>query len=348
MCIYGRMMANPKYKANQKNGGVIPEVIDDRTLLVPIGCGKCIECKKQKARGWQIRLGEDVKKNTNGVFVTLTFNNESIKELGNEIDNKIKGYARDNAIATLAVKRFRERWRKRTGKQPRQWLITELGHRGTERIHLHGIIWTDEREYIEKQWQYGYVWTQKKGKNVGGAVTNYITKYMTKTDIQHKEYKEIILTSHGIGKNFTENDKIGYYKYKGEETNEQYITNNLTKLGMPIYYKNKLWTEKEREAMWINKLEKETRFVLGQEVSIAEGLETYYEVLMEARKINARLGYGNDEKNWSRIAYENSIRNIIYKKNKNNTKINLVESNKECTFDISKYKTDINNLKTVF
>ena len=160
MCLYPRLMPNPKYKANQKNGGIIPQYKDERTLIVPIGCGKCIECKKQKAREWQIRLTEDVKYKTNGVFVTLTFNNKTIRTLDKEIDKKIQGYERDNQIAIIAVKRFRERWRKRTGKSPRHWLITELGHQGTQRIHLHGIIWTDEREYIEKQWGYGYVWIQ--------------------------------------------------------------------------------------------------------------------------------------------------------------------------------------------
>lgn len=348
MCLYPRLMPNPKYKANQKNGGVIPQYKDERTLIVPIGCQKCIECKKQKAREWQIRLTEDVKYKTNGVFVTLTFNNETIRTLNKEIDKKIQGYERDNQIAIIAVKRFRERWRKRTGKSPRHWLITELGHQGTQRIHLHGIIWTDEREYIEKQWGYGYVWIQKKNKNVGGAITTYITKYITKTDIQHKEYKSKILCSAGIGKDFTENDKINYYKYNNKETNEQYITKGLTKIGMPIYYRNKLWTEDQREQLWINNIEKETRYVLGKEISIKGGLEKYYEVLMEARKINARLGYGNDENNWSRIAYENSIRNLLRKNIEKNTKKSFVETNKNNTFEKAITPTKYNNLKEVF
>lgn len=348
MCLYSRLMPNPKYKANEKNGGKIPKWKDERTLLVPIGCGKCIECKKQKAREWQIRLTEDVKYNQNGVFVTLTFSNEEMIRIDKEIDNKIQGYARDNAIAKLAVKWWRERWRKRTGKSPRHWLITELGHKGTERIHLHGIVWTDEREYIKKHWDFGFVWIQKKNKNVGGAITNYITKYITKTDLKHKEYKAVILTSSGIGKDFVKNDKVGYYKYRGKETNEQYLTSGLIKVGMPIYYRNKLWTDEERERLWINSIEKETRYVLGKEVSIKEGLDKYFEILMEARIQNRELGYDNDEKNWSRIAYENSIRNLLRKNLYINNKINLVDSNNNNTFDITKYQSGIEELKNVF
>lgn len=115
---------------------------------------------------------------------------------------------------------------------------------------------------------YGY----RKKQNVGGAITTYITKYITKTDIQHKEYKNKILCSAGIGKDFTENDKINYYKYNNKETNEQYVTKGLTKIGMPIYYRNKLWTEEQREQLWINNIEKETRYVLGKEISIKEGV----------------------------------------------------------------------------
>lgn len=47
--------------------------------------------------------------------------------------------------------------RKRTKKSIRHWLVTELGHEGTERIHLHGLIFTEEPEKIETDWKYGYV-----------------------------------------------------------------------------------------------------------------------------------------------------------------------------------------------
>ena len=87
----------------------MPPVIDKRTLFVPVGCGKCIECKKQKARDWQIRIIEEIKKDTSGKFVTLTLSNEEYRKLNIEIDDNIKGYDRDNEIATKATRRFLER-----------------------------------------------------------------------------------------------------------------------------------------------------------------------------------------------------------------------------------------------
>jgi len=121
MCLYPKLIKNRKYVSNKKNGGNIPPVTDQRILLVPAGCGKCIECKKQKSREWQVRLQEEIRHNNKGKFVTLTFSNESIKELAKEI--KLEGYELDNEIATLATRRFLERWRKKYKKSVKHWLV---------------------------------------------------------------------------------------------------------------------------------------------------------------------------------------------------------------------------------
>ena len=85
MCIYPKLMYNPKYKKNKKNGGYIPQVKDERTLWIPVGCGVCIECTKKKRREWQVRLSEELRNNNEkAYFITLTYNNESFIKLCNE------------------------------------------------------------------------------------------------------------------------------------------------------------------------------------------------------------------------------------------------------------------------
>ena len=121
MCLFPKLVGNPKYKANKKNGGNIPHMRDNRVAVVPIGCGECMECRKQKANNWRLRLLEDIKENTNGKFITLTFSNESYKELSKLC--KGKGYNHDNEIATKAVRRFLERRRKENKKSVRHWFI---------------------------------------------------------------------------------------------------------------------------------------------------------------------------------------------------------------------------------
>jgi len=209
MCLYPTLIKNRKYTSTKKNKGIIPPINDERVKMVPIGCQECIECRKQKARQWQVRLLEHIKTNTNGKFITLTFSNEAIKELDREIDNNIQGYHRDNAIATLATRRFLERYRKLHKRSIQHWLVTELGHRGTENIHIHGILWTnDNLNDIEKIWKYGFMW---KGQKVNGVTRNYVNpttvgyimKYVMKKDEKHKTFKSKILTSPGIGNNYT-------------------------------------------------------------------------------------------------------------------------------------------------
>lgn len=318
MCLYPRLITNRKFAMNKKNGGVIPLCIDERTKMVPVGCTKCIECRKQKAREWQVRLQEEVRTETNGKFITLTFSNESIKEIAEDIKG-LEGYELDNEIATKAMRRFLERWRKKHKKSVKHWFITELGHKGTENIHMHGIIWTNETvDEIEKQWKYGWIWKGKE--NAMGGLENYVTertvnymmKYVTKIDKRNEEYKPKILTSPGIGSKYTERKDFEKSKYKAGETKEYYTTKTGHKIAMPIYWRNKLYTEEEREKLWIEKLDRQERYILGQRVDISKNDDNYYKLLNYARNKNKRLGYGNDEINWERKKYENERRKIKF------------------------------------
>lgn len=307
MCLYPRIIKNRKYTANKKNGGVIPAVLDERTTLVPVGCGNCMECKKQKSREWSVRLQEEIRSNKNGKFVTMTFSEESIIELGKDIKG-LGGYNYDNEIATKGVRRFLERWRKKYKKSVRHWLITELGQTKTERIHIHGIIWSDKKEEIKKIWKYGNVWI---GDYVNNKTINYIVKYVNKIDKKHKEYNSKILTSKGIGSGYIERYDSKTNKYNNEKTKETYTTREGVKLALPIYYRNKIYSEEEKEKLWIEKLDKEERYINGIKINIKENDEEYYKVLEEERKKNKKLGFGNNEINWERRKYENERRNII-------------------------------------
>lgn len=316
MCLYPTLIKNRKYTPNKKNGGIVPEVKDARVMAVPVGCGRCMECRKKKAREWQTRMLEDIRENKNGIMVTLTFSNENIKELTEEITKKRgyerKGYELDNEIATIATRRFVERWRKEHKKSVRHWLVTELGHNGTENIHMHGIIWTDKpAEEITKHWKYGYTWL---GKFVSEKTVNYIIKYIHKQDEKHKEYKSKILTSSGIGKGYTQRTDSRANKYVQETqggTKEYYRTRTGHKVGLPIYWRNKIYTEEEREKLWIEKLDKNERWVGNIKIDVSKGEEEYEKVREEARAKNKRLGYQTNEIDWNQKKYEEQRRILL-------------------------------------
>lgn len=349
MCLYPKLINNRKYIANKKNGGNIPPVSDERVLMVPVGCGKCIECRKQKKREWQVRMLEEIRQDNTGKFVTLTFSEENLIKLEEEEGNTANNYIRYNQVATIAVRRFLGRWRKKFGKSVKHWLVTELGHKGTERIHLHGIIFTtEEDEIIKERWGYGNVWI---GSYVNEKTVNYIIKYISKIDGEHPEYKSKILCTSGIGKGYMDRYDSSRNRYKGEETREYYITRSGHRLNLPIYYRNKIYDEDERERLWLNKLDKEERWVMGEKIDVSKNDDEYNQAVEYYRCVNKRLGYGDDSVNWDEKMYKNNKKRLelrtkyLKEVNKMKKDLDIPKSNSKLeTLDLP--NIDFNNLTT--
>jgi hypothetical protein len=317
------MINNKKYSPNAKNGGIVPDLpktkingayVDDiRVTRVPIGCGKCMECMRQKSNSWKVRLMEEIKFNKNGHFVTFTFSNESISNLYERYfaDSNLSGYLLDNEIAKKAVRLFLERWRKLNKKSVRHWLVTELGHRGTENIHLHGIIFTDKNaSYIRDVWKYGFIWDSTENNGyVSDRTINYITKYVTKVDHHHPNYQPIILCSKGIGASYFNRDDFKRNLYNGSKTHSTYITSTGHEMALPHYYRNKIYSDSERELLWQQMLDNNIRYINGFKIDMNKEPEyVFFDRLNLARELNNRLGYGDDSKNWDKINYENKLR----------------------------------------
>lgn len=327
MCLYPKLIKNPRYKPNKKNnfspppiaeydeaGNFVKYLIDPRTLYVPVGCGNCIECMKQKARQWQVRLNEEQKNYTHIYCYTLTFSCEELEKLCKEINVK-----ECNAVVTKAMRRFLERWRKTHKKSLRHWFVTELGHENTERIHLHGIIFSNEsisKDKIQSYWKYGNV---KLGEWYGLRTINYLIKYVHQIDTDHKDYKPIVLCSKGIGENYTNRWLVKQIHEFGKNVTEFYRLTNGCKINLPIYYRNKLWTEKQREQLWIRKLDQAKRYVMGIEirnVDTEEGEQRYFNILKTAQETNKKLGFGDDSKEWQKRDYNVTLKMLNKAKKK--------------------------------
>lgn len=277
------MMRNPKYQPNKKNKGSPDTPMDERLLWVPVGCGKCEQCMRQRADSWRVRLMEEIKTNKSGVFVTLTFDEGNLTKLTEEAMKTVKSDDKqtvDDEIARIAIRRFLERWRKKYRKSVKHWLITELGHTGTERLHLHGLIFTDDKEAIEERWGYGWVYL---GQYVNDQTINYIIKYCTKRDKDHPEWRGKIYCSPGIGAGYVHaNKNLEYYRDK-----KGFIH------GLPHYYKNKAYTEEEREKLWLEKIEENAGFIGGKRYNLNNewDFQKYYEELQYAVAESERKGY---------------------------------------------------------
>lgn len=313
MCLFPRLLKNPKYQQNKKNGGVIPDMQDIRVRYVPVACGNCIECRKAKAREWQVRLNEELKRTKYAYFITLDFEPTQLKQLCEKYNLK-----ESNAVAGKAVRLFLERVRKDYKKSIKHWLITELGQTNTERIHLHGIFFLDfpiNNDWLRKYWRYGE--RADTGQYCNARTINYIIKYVTKIDTRHKNFKAQIFCSKGLGSNYITEFAKQKHKYKGTDTKDYYTLPNGAKVNLPIYYRNKLFTEEEREKLWCDKLDKDTRYIFGTEIAQASKNQKYLlKVIEKAQETNKAIGYGDHSAEWKKEDYNVTL--AMLKKDKTN------------------------------
>ena len=324
MCLYPRRITNRKYIVNEKNEGIVPElpiigkdkdglpIYDERILQVEIPCGRCIECCKAKAREWQVRLSEEIKDWEYMYFVTFTFSPEGLREILFKY-----GIQECNAAAAHALRRSLERYRKDKKCSYRHWFITELGHEGTERIHMHGIIFMKEKQDFElierkgdgwmakwKYWKYGHIFV---GDYVNQKSVNYVVKYMHKIDSDHKNFVGQVLCSPGIGHRWIEHlIETGEhsYTYKPRATKDFYRLNNGSKVKLPKYYGNKLWNEEERELKWREFLDRDAKTITGNTYYQRETpITTMGNIEAKAQEVNENLNYGNDSKEWRKMPH---------------------------------------------
>ena len=338
MCLYPTLIDNPKYKSNKKNGGKIPHCIDKRIKKVPIGCGYCEECRRKKAGEWYIRLENEFRNNTERCrFITLTFNEESlnkyielareeIKEKKNKVDTK-KGIDIRNIACKIAIRRWLERIRSKTKKSIRHWVITELGGGHSKRIHMHGFIW-DEQGVALKEWKNGYVY---EGDYMSNKAITYTTKYMLKINEQDKMYVPKIMCSAGIGAERIKSIGAKRAKYVPHGTLEEYRGIDGIKRGLPMYYRNKIYSETEREKLWIEKLDKGERWI-GKSCIKRKNYETEDEFekacieKLEEERRSAAIRRNIEIKEYDKEKYRKQLYQLRSKKTTVENKKKLTES----------------------
>ena len=130
------------------------------------------------------------------------------------------------------------------------------------RIHLHGIVWCPKERV--KQWGYGYTYI---GDYVNQKTIAYVTKYMLKICEKWPDFRGKVMCSAGIGSRYELSYNAKRNRYRGKETNETYKLEDGTELPLPKYYHDKIYTEEEREDLWIIKQERGYRYIAGEKVN---------------------------------------------------------------------------------
>lgn len=341
MCLYPIYIRNRKYTPNKKNNYTAPILKDARVGYVAVGCGVCQECRKKRANEWKVRLNEEIKQNKEkALFVTLTFDTEHYRKLYDEIKA-----TNDEQMCTHAIRMFKERVRKANGKAKKMWLIQEYGE-DYDRVHLHGLIWGMSEKEVENKWKNGFVYN---GNDISERTVNYIIKYCLKTDEKRPNWKPKIWCSPGLGNCYNSSNNT----WKKEKTRDIYICKNGAKVGLPMYYRNKIYNDEQREKLWIWKLEKQTRYILGARYRIdcQERIEQWKSSLKGAQTENERLGYGYIPNYWkkknantlniNKIEFDlhNTTESCIFAFENKNTKGAVHERSKDKLRDLQMHKT---------
>lgn len=297
MCLNPIKMTNPAYRISKKNPLNTRTPLDERLRYITVPCGHCAECRRKKKMSWQIRLQEHnkymIQQGYKGYFVTLTFDEISLIKLSykSHTDSAL-------VICSLAIKLFRDRFRKSSYSDISDlhyFLIPELGHQGTERLHLHGIIWLNKElpeiytdRYVKPRtygstlsnvWLYGNIYF---GHDVSNRAINYITKYILKVDKDRPDFHPNPYHSRFLGDNFlTEHSN---YKFNGEKTVTQYRLDNGKMTALPSYYMHKLYNPIEREKLQIQLLDREYQYIHGIKVHKSQVTDELIDTLTKQAK----------------------------------------------------------------
>ena len=114
---------------------------------------------------------------------------------------------------------------------------------------------------------------------------------MLKDDLNNREFTGKVLTSAGMGKQYFERGDWKFNKYNGKNTREYYVFKNGTRAMMPRYYRDKIYSEEEKELLWLQKLDKGDTWVMGEKCKIdSEEYKNLLSYYREQAKQNAEIG----------------------------------------------------------
>lgn len=230
-CITPYYVDNPKFGLTAK----------DYTKL-PVPCGKCPPCIERRTNQWILRLKEEMKVIPNAYFVTLTYDTESVP-------------ITQNGFMTLEktdLQKYFKRLRKMDKATIKYYAVGEYGSQ-RKRPHYHIILLGASPLYIVKAW---FLDGKSLGKVHMGTVTSnsiaYTCKYIAKESLLTKKSRharddrqiEFSIMSKKLGLRYIEKRTSWH---KDDLTRNYALIEGGIKVPLPRYYREKIYSEQERE-----------------------------------------------------------------------------------------------------
>lgn len=210
-------------------------------LAVP--CGKCPACIKRKSCEWSLRLMEEEKVSDSALFITLTYDTCHVPISKNGF------MSLDKRELQLFFKRLRKLHVSKdvtVAKSIKYYAVGEYGG-NSMRPHYHLILFNARVELIGEAWKLGHI----HYGSVTGPSIGYTLKYMSKKGkipihCNDDRKREFGVMSKGLGKSYLTAEMVAWHHANLDE--RMYC--NLKggdKVGMPRYFKQKIYTELERK-----------------------------------------------------------------------------------------------------
>lgn len=264
---------------------------------VKVPCGKCEACIHNRTTEWAQRLSDEYQFSVNGVFLTLTYNDENLPPKVNKDD----------------IQKFFKRLRKRcepmyftengckvrNGRyRPLRYFLTSEYGPEHNRPHYHAEVMdiiprgiprptlAQLYDIINQSWQKGFIYVEP----VTIGRIRYVVNYMVKDahdDLSDDLKKTLFnLKSNGLGKKFIDNEQN---RFNLGNRNDFLIPSDSGKRRMPRYYKEKLFDKERRQLISYNqrRLQEHTEHL----AEIAAGGSEVYKDKVVQRQIHAENEY---------------------------------------------------------
>ena len=149
--------------------------------IIPLPCGKCLACRKSKAREWAVRCVLEATEYEDNCFITLTYDDffyrPSKEALRSDLTNFFKRVRKDYQFRYFAC-----------------------CERGTEkgRYHFHALLFGVDltKQQLNKYWQLGFV---DSGSLTAGSCF-YVAQYVDKKIFQTEDLGFTTMSTHpGLG-----------------------------------------------------------------------------------------------------------------------------------------------------
>lgn len=231
--------------------------------IVPVPCGRCPKCLTRKASAWSHRLMQHERQYSLAFFVTFTYDDENVPYT----DSGYHTLRRDD------MKQCMKNLRKRSYTKISYFTVGEYGTE-RNRPHYHTLLFNCDlchlvgKKLADMAMRYPEIYLDGKfkfydvpvwGKGyisigyVEGASVGYCMKYISKpskipvNDKDDREQEKAMM-SKGIGSNYLTPQMQSWHLQ--DLCNRMYCTTQQgVKLSMPRYYKDKIYTEEQRDTI---------------------------------------------------------------------------------------------------